>query len=144
MSKRKLKNPILRGGHMAIPFFVWDSSAMRDCDAVSRVVFLEILRRFNGFNNGRISLSVREAAEKAKVSIATANKKIHNLVKLGFVIITRNSGFNMKCRTAREFEITFHPANNRPAKNTFKSYNKINSITISTMSLVRDTVSKIY
>jgi len=116
---------------------------MRDSDAVSRVIFLEIIRRFNGFNNGKISLSVREAAEKANVSIATSNKKIHNLVKLGFIIITRNSGFNMKGRTAREFEITFHPANNRPAKNTFKSYQKINSTPHSTLSLVRDTLRRI-
>ena len=124
MGKRRSKYPVLRGGHIAMPHHVWDSPAMRDSDATSRVIFLEIIRRFNGFNNGKISLSVREAAEKANVSIATSNKKIHNLVKLGFIIITKNSGFNMKGRTAREFEITFHPANNRPAKNTFKSYQK--------------------
>ena len=143
MTKRRTKHTVLRGRHMAIPHFVWDCSAMRYCDAASRVIFLEILRRFNGYNNGRISLSVREAAEKTRVSIATANKKIHNLVKLGFIIITKNSGFNMKGRTAREFEITFHPANNRPAKNTFKSYQKINSTPLSTISLVRDTVRQI-
>ena len=122
-----------------MPYHVWDSSAMRDSDATSRVIFLEIIRRYNGFNNGKIPLSVREAAEKAKVSIATSNKKIHNLIKLGFIIITKNSGFNMKGRTSREFEITFHPANNRPAKNTFKSYQKINSTSLGTLSLVRDT-----
>ena len=143
MSKRRSKYPVLRGGHIAMPHHVWDSPAMRDSDAVSRVIFLEIIRRFNGFNNGKISLSVREAAEKANVSIATSNKKIHNLVKLGFIIITRKSGFNMKGRTAREFEITFHPANNRPAKNTFKSYQKINSTPHSTLSIVRDTLRRI-
>ena len=139
MRKRRSKYPVLRGGHIAMPYHVWDSSAMRDSDATSRVIFLEIIRRYNGFNNGKIPLSVREAAEKAKVSIATSNKKIHNLIKLGFIIITKNSGFNMKGRTAREFEITFHPANNRPAKNTFKSYQKINSTSLGTLSLVRDT-----
>ena len=139
MRKRRSKYPVLRGGHIAMPYHVWDSSAMRDSDATSRVIFLEIIRRYNGFNNGKIPLSVREAAEKAKVSIATSNKKIHNLIKLGFIIITKNSGFNMRCRTSREFEITFHPANNRPAKNTFKSYQKINTTSLSILSLERDT-----
>ena len=75
MGKRRSKYPVLRGGHIAMPHHVWDSPAMRDSDAVSRVIFLEIIRRFNGFNNGKISLSVREDAEKAKGSIATSNKK---------------------------------------------------------------------
>ena len=42
MGRRKSKNTVLRGGHMAIPFSVWDCDAFRDCDATSRVVFIEI------------------------------------------------------------------------------------------------------
>ena len=38
---------------MAIPFSVWDCEAFRDCDVTSRVVFMEIVRRFNGYNNGK-------------------------------------------------------------------------------------------
>ena len=127
---------VLRGGHMAVPYSVWDSDAMRDCDPPSRVIFMEILRRFNGYNNGKISLSVREAAEKAKISIATANNKIHKLVEFGLIKITKDSGFNMKGRTAREFEITFHKVNNQPAKNTFKTYRKKHSIFKSTYSII--------
>ena len=35
------------------------------------------------------------------------------------------TGFNVKGRLAREFEITFHPCNKMPAKNTFKQWKKI-------------------
>ena len=121
---------------MAVPYSVWDSDAIRDCDPSSRVIFMEILRRFNGYNNGKISLSVREAADKANISIGTANKKIRRLVEVGLIKITRDSGFNMKGRTAREFEITFHKVNNQPAKNTFKTYRKKHSITMSTNSII--------
>ncbi len=143
MGRRNKQNKSLKGRFMAIPNHLWDSAAMRDCDAASRVVFLEILRRYDGFNNGRIPLSVREAAEKVNISKGTANNKIHNLVKAGLISITKNSGFNMKGRTSREYELTFHPSNNRPAKNTFKSYQKKNSTTQNTFSLIRDTVRKI-
>ena len=143
MGRRKSKNTVLRGGHMAIPFSVWDCDAFRDCDATSRVVFMEIVRRFNGYNNGKISLSDREAAEKVNISKGTANKKIHHLVKVGLIDITKNSGFNMKSRTAREYEITFQPRNNQPAKNTFKLYKKINSTSKGTYSFVRDTIEMI-
>ena len=104
---------------MSIPFSVWDSPAMRACDAVSRVIFIEIVRRYNGFNNGKIPLSVREAANKANVSPGTANKSIHKLVKVGLIKITKNSGFNMKGRLARLFEITFRKKDYEPSKNTY-------------------------
>lgn len=124
MGRRNKKNPILNGRFMAVPNHIWDSPAMRDCDAKSRVVFLEILRRYDGYNNGHIPLSVREAAQKVNISKGTANNKIHELVKVGLINITKNSGFNMKGRTSREYEITFHPCDKRPAKNTFKLYKK--------------------
>ena len=121
---REKKYKVLRGGHMAIPYMVWDSEAMKDCDPAARSVFLEILRRFNGFNNGKIPMSVRELSNKLSISIGTANKKIHRLVEVGLIRITKNSGFNVKGRTSREFEITFHPLDNKSAKNTFKEWNK--------------------
>ena len=109
---------------MAIPYSVWDSDAMKDCDAIAKSVFIEFLRRYNGFNNGEISMSVRELSKNLSISIGTANKKIHRLIKVGLIRITKNSGFNVKGRLAREFEITFHPFNKMPAKNTFKQWQK--------------------
>ena len=136
MARKKKGTAVMKGGFFTMPHHIWDSDAMRDCDPSSRVIFMEILRRFNGYNNGKISLSVREAADKANVSIGTANKKIRKLVEVGLIKITRDSGFNMKGRTAREFEITFHKVNNQPAKNTFKTYRKKHSITTSTYSII--------
>ena len=119
MAFRKKKSKSYNYLFISIPFSVWDSPAMRACDTVSRVIFIEIVRRYNGFNNGKIPLSVREAGNKANVSPGTANKKIRKLVDVGLIKITRDSGFNMKGRTAREFEITFHKVNNQPAKKYF-------------------------
>ena len=69
-------------------------------------------------------MSVRELSNKLSISIGTANKKIHRLVEVGLIRITKNSGFNVKGRMSREFEITFHPLDNKSAKNTFKEWNK--------------------
>ncbi len=125
-----------KGTFMTVPHYIWDCDAMRECDTVARVIFLEILRRFNGYNNGKISLSVREAADIANVSKNTANIKFHKLVQVGLIKVTRESGFNLKGRTAREFELTFIPVNNQPAKNTFKNYRKKHSTISGTMSII--------
>ena len=74
-----------------------------------------------------------------KVFLFTANKKIHRLIKVGLIRITRNSGFNVKVRLAREFEITFHPCNKMPAKNTFKQWKKNHSIESATYSILGST-----
>tara|TARA_A100001015_G_C15021480_1_gene728204 strand:- start:387 stop:800 length:414 start_codon:yes stop_codon:yes gene_type:complete len=136
---RRNKHKVLKGGHMAIPYSVWDSDAMKDCDAIAKSVFIEFLRRYNGFNNGEISMSVRELSKNLSISIGTANKKIHRLIKVGLIRITKNSGFNVKGRLAREFEITFHPCNKMPAKNTFKQWKKNHSIACDTHSILGST-----
>ena len=124
----------LKGTFMAVPHHVWDSDAMTDCNSNARVVLLQLLRRYNGFNNGKISLSVREAAIGASVCIGTASTSLKRLEEVGLIITTRQSGFNMKNRMAREFEITFHPVDNHVPKNTFKNWRKNNSISGDTLS----------
>lgn len=80
---------------------------------------LAIVRRFNGFNNGRIALSTRDLAE----AIGSANHKaniaaLHELERTGFIAVTAR--YPKGQRKANEYRITFisygpngeHPATN--------------------------------
>jgi len=49
-----------------LPHVVADSAAYLALDAFERAVLAEILRRFNGYNNGRIGVSYEEIGERLK------------------------------------------------------------------------------
>ena len=69
MSKHQKKT-----GPRFIQLFYWmfDTPAWKDLDAVSRAIYVELTARYNGSNNGRIAFSARQAAEELKISKATA------------------------------------------------------------------------
>ena len=70
------------------------------------MVWLLLCRRFNGANNGRIGLSIREAAKYGKMGNATASKAIQKLMKLGFIKKTFEGSFSQKQNYASEFALT--------------------------------------
>ena len=53
-------------GARFIQLFYWmfDTPAWKDLDAVSRAIYVELTARYNGSNNGRIAFSARQAAEE--------------------------------------------------------------------------------
>ena len=58
-------------------------------------------------NNGRIALSVRQAAEKMGVSINTAAKAFHDLQAKGFLVVKRPAHLGVVGQaTSPEFELT--------------------------------------
>jgi DNA-binding transcriptional MocR family regulator len=58
-------------------------------------------------NNGRIALSVRQAAEKMGVSINTAAKAFHDLQAKGFLVVKKAAHLGVKGQaTSPEFELT--------------------------------------
>ena len=61
-------------------------------------------------NNGRIALSVRQAAEKLGVAVNTAAKGFHELQRMGFLVVTRPAalGFEGEAK-GHEFELTEIP-----------------------------------
>ncbi len=86
---------------------IFESQAYRTMKPSARAVLSEIIRRYNGSNNGRISFSVREMAKRINVSHDTAGKAISEVLDRGFIIVTIDSAFNVKNRTARRFALTF-------------------------------------
>ena len=79
-----------------------------------------MLERFNGSNNGSISLSVREAAEYAGCSPNTAGRMFNELIDAGLLICSQTSSFNSGKRLARLWELTHLPKDGKVATNLWK------------------------
>lgn len=95
-----------KGKFIMLRYDIYDSSAWRDLSCVERCTWLEVMRRFNGNNNGNISLSCREVAGALKVSKDTASKALNRLIKVGFLRVTREAYFNIDARESRRWRLT--------------------------------------
>jgi hypothetical protein len=104
-----------------LPWWIFDSLAYRSLHPVARTLLWEIVRRYNGANNGSIGLGQREAATSCGVKRAdTIARYFAELEAKGFIGATRRGGFNMKdpsTRRATEWRLTWLDAPGlRPTK----------------------------
>jgi len=90
------------------------SSAYQSCSAVARAVFIEIARRHNGHNNGRIHFSGRDAAAALKIGLRKANRGLQELQAVGLIICTRRGSFDLKTRDAKLAPEWFVPSLGTP------------------------------
>jgi hypothetical protein len=86
-----------------------ESAAWRCLSPADRAVYIEVLRLYNGANNGYLGLGVRAAAEAANVNKDTAGKSLLRLVELGFLEHAQASAFNQNARKATEWRLTQYP-----------------------------------
>ena len=89
-----------------IDYYILNSKAWKELTPRDVRVWLSLCRRFNGVNNGRISLSIREAASEGKMGSATASKAIKKLIAMGFIKKTFGGSFSQKKQLASEFALT--------------------------------------
>lgn len=82
--------------------------AWRSLVPASRALYVEIAQRYNGSNNGEMSLSVREAAHLIHVAKDTANKAFHELEAKGFIRRNVCGSFDWKRRHATTWILTEH------------------------------------
>lgn len=101
-------------------FDMMDSAAWRRLSPNARCVWMEIVRRYNGFNNGDIPLSCREAAELCNISKNTAGRAFQELQDKGFVKIGQYAGFKNKHRVSTRWEITHERCDDKPPTNEWK------------------------
>lgn len=88
-----------------LPHYMQKCPAWRTLSPNAKAVYLEILLRYDGGNNGEISYSVREAATIG-VGRTAAWKALKELQDRGFVVMTRASSFTLKTREARCWRLT--------------------------------------
>lgn len=76
----------------------------------AKALYILLLMEWKGpkaNNNGRIQLSVRQAAEKLGIGINTAARAFHELQAHGFIVVKQSAKLGVKgYATAPEYEIT--------------------------------------
>jgi Helix-turn-helix domain len=92
--------------YFQVHFYMMRTEAWMALSATARAVYLQIGLRYNGSNNGRLALSVRDAASECNVAKDTAGKAFKELVALGFIEETRHGGLSRKTRVASEWRLT--------------------------------------
>ena len=92
--------------YFVLHHFMLKTDAWRALSAPARAVYIQIGFRYDGFNNGRIAFSVRDAASECGLAKDTANRAFKELVDLGFIEETRHGGLSRKTRIASEWRMT--------------------------------------
>ena len=82
-----------------LPYYILNSESFRAMSPKAVRIYIEILRRYNGQNNGEISLSCREAGKVALCSAETAGKCLKELDTHGFIKPTRTGFFTVRLAT---------------------------------------------
>jgi DNA-binding transcriptional MocR family regulator len=94
---------------LALRFWLLKSPAWRSLPSNARAIYIEIAARYYGTNNGRISYSVRQAAEALHISKPTACRMLKLLQERGFIVCTKRGAFSRKTvREASEWRLTEH------------------------------------
>ena len=89
-------------------YFMLESEAWKDLNAVERAIYVELTRRYNGTNNGRIGYSARTAADELKISKNTAARALRSLETHGFVVTEKRGAFHCKVRHASDYRLTIY------------------------------------
>ena len=110
------------GRFAMIPFAIMDSDAFKALTSDSVNVYLRVLRRYNGSNNGYIPFSCREAAIECNIGKMTAQRAFKQLEKVGLIECTVPSSFNSRKKLAREWALTHLPIGKRIASGKWKHF----------------------
>lgn len=88
-----------------LPHEVMDSAAYKALAPAARALLMELLRRFNGHNNGKVSLDQRTARDRLGVSPAKIVDLYDQLLAHGFLELSQEASRHE--RRAREWEFTW-------------------------------------
>lgn len=121
MSRRKSKRkPIPREQRfVSLNYLLLDSDAFRELPGNAVKLLLRLGTRFNGANNGAISMSTREAERELNCSHNHAAKCFHLLEDAGFIQATQKGAFHWKKRHATTWRLTWLECDGEPATKEF-------------------------
>ena len=130
MPKRPKRNKRIDAPHVRLYRWMLDSDAYLSLSCQARAVLTEIARAYDGRNNGRIGLSVRQAAERCNIAKDTASRAFKDLEERGFVDCVTRGAFSRKSMHATEWRLTWWPcdvAGELPSKR-FLNWGKQNTV----------------
>lgn len=105
---------------LAIPYAMALSPAWCSLSPPAVKVFIALACRFNGANNGKLSLSLDEGARLLALGKATVHRALNELQAKGFVVMTRKGRWYG--RLATEFALTTKSFNGMPATNDWRRW----------------------
>ena len=98
------------------------SDAFRSLRGNSLKVLIELATRYNGTNNGDLSLSLDEAAKLLRIGKASAQRAFHELEAKGFVcLIKRGCWYG---RRASTYRLTWKPHGRNGPTNEWKKFQR--------------------
>ncbi len=106
LNKRLAKKGIIESTErfVKLTYPLIESEAWRWLRPISKAVYIELKRRYNGLNNGRISLSLSEAAHILKASKSSISTALKQLEAHGFIKLIKKGYFTN--RMASEYALT--------------------------------------
>ena len=104
MGKSKRKS---EGQYVPLPYAQLKSPAWRALSGSAVKLWLELHTRFNGSNNGHLTLSFTEAANILSMSKGTVQRAYDELVDRGFLALVKQG--NWYHRRAHEWRLTTKP-----------------------------------
>lgn len=111
------------GRFFALQHHMMNSDAWQSLTPQEVAVFLRVAYRHNGANNGKIALSVRDAAKEANVSRNTASKALNSLCLKGLLNLTRPGGFSTNGGKATTYALTCLPVKKgKPASREYQNW----------------------
>src|SRR5262245_66610676 len=101
--------------YVMLRYWLLNAPAWKSLPGNARALYIELARRCNGSNNGRIPYSAREAVEALGVSKGQAKYLFDMLLDRGSIICTRRGAFSLKTvRYARESLLTEYASHHPP------------------------------
>jgi hypothetical protein len=116
--------------HLRLYHWIIRSEGYRALSCAARGVLIEIALGHHGANNGRLGLSVRDAAERCRLARGTAARAFSELQEVGFIDCVTKGAFSLKARHASEWRLTWLKCDvtgNPPDKRFARWTRKINA-----------------
>jgi hypothetical protein len=97
--------------HSRIPNWLVDMPAFGDLAATSIKVYVFLIRRLSGVNNGAVVFAARQGASQCRLDKDTVSKALRELEAAGFIENMRHGSYSPRARLASEWRITHLPCN---------------------------------
>ena len=101
------------------------SNAWSSLKPAPRALYIELKRQYNGFNNGKVFLSQRDASERLNINRSTVGRYFKELIDKGFLVETQGHCLGSQGNgKAAHYALTELPLNEKPATKEFMSWGK--------------------
>src|SRR6056297_1966693 len=110
-TRQRNKGRRTSGTFAAIPHAVLDSNAFLSLTSAAVKLLLDVLRQFDGKNNGNLSITYTQMQQRGWRSTSTLSRAKDQLIEHGLIEKTRQGGLSQGRRTCSLFAITWLPIN---------------------------------